>query len=271
MMRLRRGLIVVSTIVGLAAAVHFARSSPPAAPGKPAVRLPPRDWPMTDSMRDGTPDFLRLDSAADRDAFRRWFTFLAETHFFRAPDLLPREIGDCSGLLRFAYRETLRRHDGEWAAALGLGFVPPVPSIRQYEYPFTPLGASLFRVRAGAFTPLDLGNGSFAQFADAETLMLHNTWPVSPDIREARSGDLLFYRQLDQTMPFHAMVFLGRSHFEPSGEDYIVYHTGPDGSSPGEIRRPAVAELLRHPKPQWRPVTGNPSFLGVFRWNILAD
>ena len=64
---------------------------------------------------------------------------------------------------------------------------------------------------------------------------------------------------------------LGRSHFEPPDADYIVYHTGPDGRHPGEIRRPAVPELMRHPKPQWRPVAGNPYFLGVYRWNILAD
>ena len=37
----------------------------------------------------------------------------------------------------------------------------------------------------------------------------------------------------------------------------------------GELRRVALAELLDHPQPQWRPVAGNPNFLGVYRWNIL--
>jgi len=36
----------------------------------------------TDSAGDGTPDFLRLDSASDRRAFRGWFTFLSEIQFF---------------------------------------------------------------------------------------------------------------------------------------------------------------------------------------------
>jgi uncharacterized protein YfaT (DUF1175 family) len=72
-------------------------------------------------------------------------------------------------------------------------------------------------------------------------------------------------------MPFHAMVYLGPSQFEPGPQRYIVYHTGPDGKDPGEIRRPSTAELMRHPKPQWRPVSGNPYFLGVYRWNILVD
>jgi uncharacterized protein YfaT (DUF1175 family) len=276
-MRMRSALVGVIAIVAVAAAVVRFRGAEPALPGdagKPRSGEPrgePRVWSMTDSLGDGTPDFLRLDSPADRDAFRRWFTFLAEVHFHRAPEMLPAEINDCAALLRFAYRETLRRHDGEWAASMRLDFVPPVPPIAAYEYPFTPLKASLFRVRTGAFTAAELESDAFAQFADAETLMRRNTWLVSRDIAEARPGDLLFYRQLEQSMPFHAMVFVGRSHFEPPDAEYIVYHTGPDGDDPGEVRRPSVAELMRHPKPQWRPASGNPYFLGVHRWNILAD
>ena len=30
-----------------------------------------------------------------------------------------------------------------------------------------------------------------------------------------------------------------------------------------------LPELLRYPQPEWRPVPGNRTFLGVFRWNIL--
>ena len=47
-------------------------------------------------------------------------------------------------------------------------------------------------------------------------------------------SDLLFYRQLEQNLPFHAMVYLGRSGFELSGGKWIVYHTGPLGGGPGE-------------------------------------
>lgn len=269
-MRMRSALVGIAAIAAVAAAVAHFRSGPVPAETRSRAKAV-REWRMTDSFRDGTPDFLRLTSSADRDAFRRWFTFLAEVHFVRAPELLPAEINDCGALLRFAYRETLKRHDGEWVAELGLSFVPPVPSIEAYQYPHTPLKASLFRVRSGAFAADDLSSGAFAQFADAETLMRRNTWPVSRQISDARSGDLLFFRQVDQSMPFHAMAFVGRSHFDPPDSDYIVYHTGPDGKYPGEIRRPSVAELSRHPKPQWRPVTGNPYFLGVYRWNILAD
>jgi uncharacterized protein len=35
-----------------------------------------------------------------------------------------------------------------------------------------------------------------------------NTFFVSRDIRNARPGDLLFYRQLEQDAPFHSMIFV---------------------------------------------------------------
>src|ERR1043165_1707140 len=63
---------------------------------------------------DGTPDFLRLDSVTDRQAFRHWFTAIAE-HEAVAGVKLPAEIKDCAALLRYSYREALRRHDAAWA------------------------------------------------------------------------------------------------------------------------------------------------------------
>jgi len=205
--------------------------------------------------------YPHLDAAADREAFRGWFTFLAEAQFYRQPGDLPREINDCAGLIRFAYRESLRVHDGAWAGEIGLATAPPFPSIRQFQYPRWPWGANLFSA----------GGGSLRAFADAETLRRYNTHLVARRIEAARPGDLLFYRQLGQNMPFHAMVYVGPSHFEPGRQVYLVYHTGPEGKQKGEIRRPTVAELLAHPQPRWRPLEGNSNFLGVYRWNILRD
>jgi uncharacterized protein YfaT (DUF1175 family) len=200
--------------------------------------------------------FLHLDDPSDREAFLGWFTFLAEAQYFAKQ--LPPDVIDCAALIRFAFRESLREHDGNWAAALQLTSVPALPGVRKYVYPYTPLGANLFRT----------GDG-FAQFADARTLIRYNTFPVSRDIRHAAPGDLLFYRQLDADQPFHTMIFLGRSRFESGPEEFVVYHTGPIHQGSGEIRRPSIEELLRHPAPQWRPQAGNPNFLGVYRWNIL--
>src|SRR5688572_4207423 len=185
------GFVAVAIAAGIAAA-RLGDHSPPT-PRVLANKPTSRAWQMTDSLGDGTPDFLRLYSAADRDAFRRWFTFLAEVHFFRAPDRLPPDVKDCAALLRFAYRESLRRHHGEWATSLGLDIVPPAADLDAYSYPFTPLKASLFRIRPGRFSEADLSSGAFAEFADAETLMHRNTWRVSRDLAEARPGDLLFF------------------------------------------------------------------------------
>src|SRR5687768_12628967 len=80
------GIVAVAIAAGIAAA-RLGDHSPPT--GVLANKPTSRAWQMTDSLGDGTPDFLRLTSSTDRDAFRRWFTFLAEVHFFRAPDRLP--------------------------------------------------------------------------------------------------------------------------------------------------------------------------------------
>jgi uncharacterized protein YfaT (DUF1175 family) len=224
-----------------------------------------------DRFLDGTPDFLRLDSVRDRETFTRWFTWLAEMQAYRPRADLPVEISDCAGLIRYAYRESLRAHDARWASEQGLRSAPPAGDLTKYRYPFTPLRASLFRITSGPFSPSDVRK-AFAEFADAQTLMRFNTHFISRSLDRARPGDLLFYRQLEQRLPFHAMIYLGRSHFDNDRSPRIIYHTGPIGRrDPGEIRRPTVNELLHHPEPRWRPHAGNPNFLGVYRWNILRE
>jgi len=222
-------------------------------------RAPTLAW--TDRFGDGTPDFLRLGDPADQAAFRRWFTSIAEYQAVRPRAEVPAEIVDCASLLRYAYREALKRHDGQWFAATGMGVVAPPGEIRAWHYPETPLGMGLFRVAAAPFTAADATDGAFAQFADARTLVERNAYLVSRDVRSALPGDLLFWRQFGQSSPWHSMIVL------EGGE--IVYDTGPDHGQPGELRRVRIAELVNHPDARWRPVPGNPNFLGVYRWNIL--
>jgi uncharacterized protein len=223
-----------------------------------------------DSAHDGTPDFLRLDTPADRAAFRQWFTFLAEAQFFRKP--LPREISDCAALIRYSYREALSVHNDAWIDTAHLPELPAAPPVSKYSYPFTPLGANLFRIKPGEYSAADSANGNFAQFADAENLLRFNAYLVSKNMDQAQPGDILLYRQLSLAgaaphMPFHTMIFLGPSQLDRTPGPYVVYHTGPQG----EIRRPALAELEKHPDPRWRPFPANANFLGIYRWNILAD
>ncbi len=186
----------------------------------------------SDRFGDGTPDFLRLDDPADAAAFADNFTAIART-VRESP-----EIGDCSAFIRHAYREALRGFEGK--------------AVAKYQFPFTPLGARVFRVPDG-----------YAEFADAETLARHNTHFVSRDVRRAVPGDLLFFRQADQKSPWHVMAVCDTGR--------VCYHTGPDRDWKGEIRRPAIDELERHELPKWRPFPANPNFLGVYRWNILKQ
>jgi hypothetical protein len=225
------------------------------------------DWPdveWTDRFGDGTPDFLRLTDPADRTAFRQWFTAIAEYQAVRPAGEVPAEITDCASLLRFAYREALKRHDDTWFLATGMEVAELPGEIGAWRYPETPLGAGLFRVKAGSFERADVSDGAFAQFADAKTLVERNAFLVGRDVRAAEPGDLLFYRQFGQSSPWHSMIVT-----RVGADAAVVYDTGEDHGKSGELRRVLVAELLDHPQAQWRPVSGNPNFLGVYRWNIL--
>lgn len=260
-------LIIVSTFERHTSAKDRSTNSPP--------RKASAD--LGDRFADGTPEFLRLDDQADQQAFRRWFTFLAESTYFQAPHDRPTEVTDCAALIRYSYRESLHKHDGAWATALHLDQLPGATSVKKYDYPHTPLGANIFRTQPGPFTPDDLGSGAFAQFADAETLRRFNAHFVSRDLSAARPGDLVFFRQAGARMPFHTMIYMGPSHFtEPQeGEAWLIYHTGPTHergrTDPGELRRVTVDDLMHHPYARWRPVPQNPAFLGVYRWNILRE
>lgn len=189
-------------------------------------------------------------ATGEREAFRLWFCWLAESmYFLKKP---PAEVKDCSSLLRFAYREALRPHTGEWVRQWGYEWLPPYPEPRMGMAP-------LFRVGSEA-----------RHFADARHLMRFNTRRVSRRVEDALPADLLFFRS-PEGETWHAMAYIGRSHFEKSAEKYVVYHTGPAEKWPGEVRRPPLRELLAHPEPRWRPVAGNGCFLGIFRWNLLLE
>lgn len=276
---------VAALLLGLSGAVALCgfRAQSPTAPQtkivavNPRVDRSPRTEPaaeMADRFSDGTPEFLRLDSPADQETFRRWFVLIAEFQALRPPEAVPAEINDCAALLRYAYRNALVKHDSDWFKDTDIQPPAALPSLEKYRYPHTPLGAALFRTRPGLFLPENLKNGTFAEFADAKTLKDFNTYFLSRNIGDARPGDLLFYRQLEQDSPFHSMIFVGRSPWLADSQvgedaDIVVYHTGPIAGNRGEMRRLTVADLLHHPSPRWRPVPGNSNFLGVFRWNIL--
>jgi hypothetical protein len=232
------------------------------AQGKEPAWKNPATW--TDSFGDGTPDFLRLTDAADREAFRQWFVMIADYQAMRPATQVPKEITDCASLLRYAYREALKKHDPGWFKDTGMEVGALPGEIGAWHYPDTPLGPGLFRVTAGAFVQGDESDGAFAQFADARTLVDRNAYLVSRNVWQAEPGDLLFYRQFGQSSPWHSMIVT-----RVGNGAAVVYDTGEVHGAAGELRRVELTELLGHPQPEWRPLASNPNFMGVYRWNIL--
>ncbi len=227
------------------------------------------DLSWHDSLGDGFPDSARLDNVQDRMNFLHWLTFLAETQYYAPWPSAQGEIQDCAGLIRFAYRNSLLAHTPAWRKDAGLPFDPGFGDIRKFNYPYGPLGRALFRTQPGPSGPEDLTRGAFAEFADSSTLLRYNTFPIARDLRAARPGDLLFFHQTVEREPFHTMLFVGRSYYQPQASDWIVYHTGDINGHRGEIREVRAATLFEHPDPRWRPLASNPNFLGVYRLEIL--
>lgn len=208
-----------------------------------------------------------LTDASDRAALRAWFVLLADAQFYRTtPDVI-----DCAALVRHAMREAFRPHTPEWLRQAALPLTQVHPDVRVKPPLVAGGGLGLFRV-SRAEPP------AYAEFADAKTLVGLNAQRLGRDLAALRPGDLLYFHQSSQRSPDHLMIFVGRSRFEAEGDDWIVYHTGPDApapgqsgpaASPGEMRKVRLSVLLQHPAPRWRPLSANPNFVGLFRLNLL--
>jgi uncharacterized protein YfaT (DUF1175 family) len=243
--------------------------SRPSAAHHRAVTPQAPNWDDTDG--DGIPDRAELRSFEDRENFRRWFAGIAETQFYSISAEWSPEQRDCAGLVRFAFREALRRHDRSWFQRMGSAYEVIAPDVRAYTLDTSPLGEKIFRTDFGSFKESDLASGKFSEFADARTLKTFNSVLVGRDRSLARPGDLLFYHQpWVQKYPYHVMIFLGQPRVEPGGaSDWVVYHTGASATDGGAIKKVRLAVLDHHPDKRWRPVVSNSNFLGFYRLKIL--
>ncbi len=251
------------------------RSRPQARTAKPT--LPPApSW--LDSDQDGFPDAVELTAASDRESFRKWFTAIAEMQFYQLSNEWNVEQRDCAGLVRFAMREALRKHDRLWFQKMGAGYEAIAPDVQALQLEKSLLGEKLFRVEFGSFQPSDVPDNMFSEFADARTLKNYNVVFISRDREFAQPGDLLFFEQaFTQRYPYHVMIYLGRSalHAEEfelkrTVSDFVVYHTGTSPNDKGTIKRVSLSRLTEHPDPRWRPVENNKNFLGFYRLKILT-
>lgn len=209
-------------------------------------------------LAPGAPPSRPAFDAEDRAAVLAWFTLLVDAQFYRPTA----DVTDCAALVRHAAREALRAHTPEWQRRMA------IPGGHTRREPRRRLAAvdgllPIFRVRDGA-------PPTYAEFADARTILRLNATLISRDAASAREGDLLAFQQAGQRLPEHLMVFVGRSVYERERTDWVVYHTGPDvaAGAPGEMRKASLADLRQHPAPRWRPERGNPAFLGVYRLRI---
>jgi uncharacterized protein YfaT (DUF1175 family) len=237
----------------------------------PAPRTATARSTSLDSDSDGIPDTAELQSFMDRENFRRWFTLIAEAQFYDLSEQWNGEQRDCAGLVRFALREALRRHDRAWLQKMGPSYRSVAPDVGRYTLEQGPLGEKLFRTAFGSYKDGELSNGTFSEFADARTLKSFNAKFISRDRRTAEPGDLLFfYQPWVQKFPYHVMIFLGNAKLgDTKSTDWVVYHTGSSATDEGTVKKVQLSVLDHHPNKRWRPTESNSNFLGYCRLKIL--
>ncbi len=230
----------------------------------------PEPAPDADLDHDGIPETAELRTFNDRESFRRWFTWIGEMQFYKLSDEWNTEQRDCAGLVRFAWRESLRKHDRAWYQRMGENY-DPIASDVSVDLTSEPLRGKLFRTMPGNYSTRDIGEGKFSEFADAQTLKMFNTTFVGRDRQQAQPGDLLFFHQpWVQKFPYHVMLFLGEPRFaSENARDWVVYHTGSSPQDAGEVKKVRLSVLDQHPNKRWRPLPNNPNFLGFYRLKIL--
>ena len=223
-----------------------------------------------DADEDGFPNALELETDEDRMAFRLWFTSVASSQAKVIDEDWHTIHQDCAGLLRFSYKEALRRHDNAWLSRRRYLTMSTARDVSRYNYPDVPLvGTSIFRTGEA--------DEAFLPTANARTLRDHNADYIGHDLSQAQNGDLLFFEyDGERGRAVHSMILLmPQGRYLGDDRTFVVYHTGPnraasaepDGS--GEIRNVTLADLRRHPDPLWHPTRDNRNFSGVYRWKIL--
>lgn len=203
-----------------------------------------------DTTQNGFPDIAEL-YGEDCEIFREWFVGIAKYQKQHISPLWNDQ--DCSGLVRFAYREALRRHDTAWAVRAQ---IPQLYArdIQAFHYPNIPiLGDNIFLTESG-----------FGNFANARNLLLYHCRKIDTQRSPlVKPGDLIFFfHPHDLLFPYHVMIYTG---------DGLVYHTGPTEDSQGEVRLWTWEAYFQGAPLEWLPTRENPYFLGFYRFKILND
>ena len=212
---------------------------------------------ILDSDNDLFPDSAELHSESDRKAFLDWFVRIAESQFKKSNYGWNKNERDCSGLIRYAYREALKIHDREWYEKNGIVIDKNLPDVQRFHYPEVPvMGKNIFKKKEAPASD----TGSFGVFADAENLMKFNTGFISRNLEDAKPGDILFFHDIvNLDSPYHSIIMVKND----LQETILLYHTGSEQG----IKRVAVDYLSGSRK--FSPEPWNKNFLGVFRFHII--
>ena len=212
-----------------------------------------------DADSDGYPDVLEL-RGGDRVAFNEWFARIAESQFYGlSSDWAPQER-DCSGLLRYAFKNALMPHDATWRAKFK--FLPrgKIGQVGAYSWPMPLIRYAAYRITTGRYEPSDLREGRLLAWASAKYLANFSSEFVTKDWRQAQRGDLVFFLR-PNLGSYHSMVYLGKG--------MVVYHNGESAEHGGEVRLLSLETLSKHPDRAFHVDVRNPNFLGFYRWKIL--
>jgi uncharacterized protein len=218
-----------------------------------------REYKKTEPKLDPSENSEAFLQPFDEKAFRYSVTRLALLQAKRASPLWEGSQRDCSGLVRFAYRNALESRSAEQKRKLG---VPPglnLPALSDFSRKIFPQFPQIWQTGLS-----DEGAPRFGSFADAETLIGHNFHRKTNNPALAQSGDLLVYQKsIEDDQPYHLMIYVQDRH-----ENLAVYHNGARGDE-AQVRVVRVRDLMESPDPLWIPEAKNPHFLGVYEWNRI--
>ncbi len=163
-----------------------------------------------------------------------------------------KEQQDCAGLIRFVYKEAIKKRTIKQRNNLKLPEKLNFPGVSNAVRNIFPFFPDIWKISAT----------HYSSFADAENLVMFNFDYVSKNINDLMPGDLLVFNKNNSSLePWHLMLYVGKEYNKP----LAIYHNGDKGKY-AKIRIVSINDLSNSPDPQWMPNHNNPFFMGIYKW-----
>lgn len=167
------------------------------------------------------------------------------------------EQQDCAGLVRFVYREALKKRTVKQRNLLKIPVNLYFPSLTDDTRKLFPHYPNIWEV----------SKKNYSSFADAENLITYNFNFISKEISDLELGDLLVFNKNESSLePWHLMIYVGKENNKP----LAIYHNG-EKNKDAKIRIVSIFDLMNSPDPQWLPSKNNPFFMGIYKWKKFYD